>query len=752
MANHSAEELDLREVRIGRIVSDLHERQQRGESIDDEQILAANPDLADELRPHLAMLRQLCSDDGSITRLIRQGVLSPPTNPLYRATFGDYQIIDYIGHGGMGVVLKAFDERLRRIVAIKLLRRELADDRIAIARFLREARAAAALSHPNIVSVFAVGEHDGAQFMAMEYVEGSSLSSLIREHGPLSTERIRWLFRQLLKGLAAAHAAGLIHRDIKSANLLIAEGNSGPGDQRGDDAGILKIADFGLARITSAQTRLTIDKQSFGTPEFMSPEQARGDDDIDHRTDLYSAGVVLYEMLTGRVPFKADSPTALSHRIIHEDPPNPAKLRPGCDPMLSNLALRLMAKRPEDRFAAAEAALIALGRGERIRLPAQRRLRARQHVRLIIAFVAIAMTGWAVSKWRQTGPNQLPFAISAVQAKENRLEVQFGASPVWQKLHQFPDDVRVVDAAMPDVDGKGRTLAVACTLQPVGGRNLFAFDAAGTEKWGLDLSSKRRWPDCEGGGRWFGSRVLAADLDGMPGDEIVAITHDEAEYATRLSIIHPDTAEVRTDFWHMGQIGARDHEFVRSWLQPEYFAPGRPALVVYGLNNKLDGFEKLGPEDEAPRTPHDIVSVVMILDPRELLKHRETLGPPRAPRLGMAPAPIYAYAFLDASHTNRPTYLPGHAAPRAAPEPQDVLSMDVVPAAAPDGTGPWFHVLLGRDDGLDTGSLFVDRNLNCHHILPSPHSPLRKTQGEWEGYVRAHWKPIIQRGEYLKRP
>ena len=257
----------------------------------------------------------------------------------------------------MGIVFKAYEESLNRTVALKILRTDLADDPVAGEAFHARGegrRHTPTSKHRNGPRRWR-GEN-GAYYLAMEYVAGPTLAQVIRDRGALPVERTRAIFRQILLGLEAAHEAGLIHRDIKSSNVLLSE-----------DEEHAKIADFGLALISSTQTRLTVGDSVLGTPEYMSPEQTRGEESLDHRTDLYSAGVVLYEMLTGRTPFKADSPSAVIHRIQNDAPLDPRRAPIPADTPLASLAIRLMAKLPEDRLPSASDIMAALESGRPVR-------------------------------------------------------------------------------------------------------------------------------------------------------------------------------------------------------------------------------------------------------------------------------------------------------------------------------------------------------------------------------------------------
>jgi eukaryotic-like serine/threonine-protein kinase len=229
---------------------------------------------------------------------------------------GRYRVERVLGNGAMASVVLAHDEELDRLVAVKLLDERLAADESFRARFAREARVAAALSHPNVVTVFDVGEHDGRPFIVMEHVEGRTLEERLRREGPLPADEVRRIARQVCSGLEHAHAQGLIHRDLKPANLI----------ERDD--GTIKIADFGIAR--AAETTLTETGTILGTAAYLAPEQAEGRE-VTQATDLYGLGVVLYELLTGERPWEVESLAALASRGTEpapEPPPDaPADLR-----------------------------------------------------------------------------------------------------------------------------------------------------------------------------------------------------------------------------------------------------------------------------------------------------------------------------------------------------------------------------------------------------------------------------------------
>jgi serine/threonine protein kinase len=268
---------------------------------------------------------------------------------------GNYRIEERLGVGGMGEVYRAVHVHLNRPAAIKVLHSSQAADSTFQARFLREARAAAALSHPNIVEVFDFGEQDGVSYLVMELIPDGSLQRLLRQR---SAEK-GWtlglgvdLVRQAAEGLAYAHTHHMVHRDIKPDNLLLQRLDAPDQPDESEIAGSyhLKISDFGLARLIEESGDLTATGMVMGTPTYMSPEQCQGAD-LDGRSDLYSLGVVLYEVATGSPPFRARTLSEAVFKHISEAPPRPRTIQPNLPPALEDVILRCLAKKPTDRFA-----------------------------------------------------------------------------------------------------------------------------------------------------------------------------------------------------------------------------------------------------------------------------------------------------------------------------------------------------------------------------------------------------------------
>lgn len=272
--------------------------------------------------------------------------LEPSTTPGSLGRLLHYEVQDVIGRGGCGIVLKAFDAKLHRIVAIKIMTPQLAATSPARKRFLREARATAAIRHENVVSIYAV-EEKPLPFLVMEYIDGMTLQDKITQTGPLELPAVLSIGQQIALGLEVAHEKGLVHRDIKPANILL---------ERGSDR--VKITDFGLAR-SADDASLTHSGAISGTPLYMSPEQAQGLK-IDHRSDLFSLGSVLYAMCTGRPPFRAATAVAVLKRVVEEQPRPILEIIPETPEWLVSIIATLHSKEPTERFSAAHQVVEAL--------------------------------------------------------------------------------------------------------------------------------------------------------------------------------------------------------------------------------------------------------------------------------------------------------------------------------------------------------------------------------------------------------
>jgi Tol biopolymer transport system component len=392
--------------------------------------------------------------------------LNPSERPGSLGRLGDFEVEEVIGHGGMGIVLRAFDPCLQRTVALKVLDPQVAHNETARKRFCREARAAAAVNHENVVAIHQVDEDEaaGLPFLVMQLVNGTSLQDRLDESGPLPLKEILWIGLQTAGGLAAAHDKGLIHRDIKPANILLEDGDpTGPRKPR------VKLTDFGLARAVE-DVKLTQTGLVAGTPLYMAPEQARGEP-VDHRSDLFSLGAVLYACCTGRPPFGGSTPFLVLKSVTEERPRPVQEINPNIPDYLADLIDHLLAKKPDDRAQSAREVATVLGPNmvrllnadEEVRCPFTGRLMSRRsrgllHGRswLLVPVLLFAALG-ALEVTELTGVTRvnaflagrfLPPSRAAAEGAVVRQTLQGKAGPVWSVA--FAPDGRTVALALDE--------------------------------------------------------------------------------------------------------------------------------------------------------------------------------------------------------------------------------------------------------------------------------------------------------------
>ncbi len=388
--------------RLDRVLAQFVEAVEAGQAPDREALLAANPDLADELREFFANRDGIEHAMGAV----RRPSLPPGVLPTLRY-FGDYELLEEIARGGMGIVYKARQTSLNRIVAVKMIlagQLATADD---VRRFRTEAEAAANLQHANIVAVHEVGVHENHHYFSMDFVEGQNLAALVLEN-PLPARRAAEYVQTIARAVHYAHQQGTLHRDLKPSNVLI------------DAWDQVRITDFGLATRVTADHTLTQTGQVLGTPSYMAPEQAAGKRGlVGPSADIYSHGVILYELLTGRPPFRAESAIETLHQVIHVEPASPRLLNPHIPRDLETICLKCLQKEPHKRYGTAE--LLAddlrrylagepiharpIGRAERLwRWSRRNPVPANLSALLLAALVAIAvMSSWGYFRERSHG-------------------------------------------------------------------------------------------------------------------------------------------------------------------------------------------------------------------------------------------------------------------------------------------------------------------------------------------------------------
>ena len=335
------------ELRLAQLVTDLTDRIQRGEAVDLNAVCRAHPDLAEALTAVWGTVVVTNAVGSHEASQIRSNGSSNADATGWRmplpCVLGDYELLEEIGRGGMGVVYRAKQLSLGREVAIKMILRDRLASELERQRFFAEARATAQLQHPNIVPVYDVGEIDGRPYFAMQYLQGKTLLELINANQLEEREAVRYLL-EVTGAVQCAHASGILHRDIKPSNILI------------DSTGHARLTDFGLAKQSDVAESLTRTGVVLGTPTYMSPEQASGRmGEIGPASDVYSLGSVLYHALTGRPPFSAKSTMDVLLQVLEQDPPNPRVIQPKIDRDLEMIVVRCLQKPPDLRYASAAA-------------------------------------------------------------------------------------------------------------------------------------------------------------------------------------------------------------------------------------------------------------------------------------------------------------------------------------------------------------------------------------------------------------
>jgi serine/threonine protein kinase/Flp pilus assembly protein TadD len=498
-----------------------------------------------------------------------------------------YQVLELLGRGGMGDVYKAEDTKLKRTVALKFLPPDLTRNSEAKARFIQEAQAAAALDHPNICTIYEADEAEDKPYISMAYIKGSSLRDRL-EKGPFKIEEALDIAIQVAEGLTDAHEKGIMHRDIKSANIMVTE------------KGQAKIMDFGLAKITGT-TLITREAKTMGTVAYMSPEQARGET-VDHRTDIWSLGVVLYEMLSGKLPFKGDREASILYSVEHKEPKHLKELDPSIPTELADVVGKALAKNPEERYPDAEALLDdlrSISKGlEPIKIKAlARKLRfARiKRVYLYVGIVALMMA--SVIIWRlipqkdvvlppkiensiavisfenQTGDKAFDFLQKAIPNLliTNLENTGFFYVATWERMDDLIKQLGKKDVEVIDKD-LGFEL---CQREGIEAIVLGSFVKAGetfaTDVKVLDVETKKLLKSASSRGRSVDS-ILETQIDELSKE----ISHSIGISETKIETANLRVADVTTT----------------SMEAYNYFLRGREAFEKYYFDEARQFFEK----------------------------------------------------------------------------------------------------------------------------------------------------------------
>jgi serine/threonine-protein kinase len=322
--------------------------------------------------------------------------MTPPPRDRQKVLVGRYELHDLLGTGGMADVHVGRDRVLGRTIAVKTLLHQFAADPSFIARFRREAQSAAALNHPQIVGVYDTGSDDGTHFIVMEYIEGKTLRDVIKEEGPLLPERAAEIAADVCSALAYAHQHGIVHRDVKPANIMLTKNGS------------VKVTDFGIARAMTGDT-VTQTAAVLGTAQYFSPEQAQAAP-VDPRSDIYSLGVVLYEMLTRQVPFSGASPVAIAYKHVREDPIPPSRLNPDVPPALESIVMKALAKNPDNRYQSAQ----------EMRADLQRAIQGKPVEATPVLYAPIDQTGYVPTASQDTVILSRPPVVVPPETRERR--------------------------------------------------------------------------------------------------------------------------------------------------------------------------------------------------------------------------------------------------------------------------------------------------------------------------------------------